>query len=91
MHVMGQDLTEISPHPQERLLMYGMTFFWITSMYLYEFNIPSTGTSDPTPQKLNNTITFSLGWFCYLIEVARAKLLTITDHDISIVLSLHKK
>jgi len=41
--------------------MYGMTYFWIASMYLSGLSIPSTGTSDPTPQKLNNPITFSLG------------------------------
>jgi len=52
MHGMGQDLAEICP--TARICFFhvcGMTFLWITAMYLSEFNIPSTETIDPKPQK----------------------------------------
>ena len=52
MHGIGQDLADISPQLQQRFLSCVESLLWITSKYLSEFIIQSTGTSDPTPQKL---------------------------------------
>jgi len=51
----------IPPPSRKVTLMCVMIFLWITSMYLPEFIIPSTGTSVPTPQKLKQSRNIFFG------------------------------